>query len=251
MNAPPTGVIPGRNATELDHALPGHAIDRIRDGIPSRNPTHQYGALVSICMSAQLRNWTKNQLETEVCDPYTSKLWVQLSRTSNGKSRPQTTMTRTFDSAWDSATHNLASPDNDYDMTQTAIELAFTWTDHLDDPAIDFNLTDSEEAVLRHVIAETERRQWCKVALPTRQVEEATKLGRQRVRTAMRKLTEREILTQYTKGQRGATSGRAAIYGLNLAGDPVTHINPKNSYGLGEHSMGDQPISRGHLALVR
>lgn len=204
----------------LDRSLPAWAIDRIRDGLETRDNRKQYGALVSVCMSAQRRNWGEAELANLVCDPYQSKLWIQLSRNSNGKPYPATNMAKTYAKAWNDAESFLLDPDNSYDMKQRALELAFTWTDLLNDSDLETGLKEPEIAVLRYVIAETERRQWEKVACPSRAVEESTGYGRQRIRTAFAKLTERGVLTQYEKGRGGTTAGKAAIYGLNLESDP-------------------------------
>ncbi|WP_161995629.1 hypothetical protein, partial [Rhodococcus sp. YH1] len=62
-------------APALDRALPGWAVDTIRDGVTTRDARKVYAKCVSIAMSAHRRGWTEAQYVDAIAN-VNSRLWA-------------------------------------------------------------------------------------------------------------------------------------------------------------------------------
>ncbi len=210
--------------TGLDRALPGHVIDRIRDGVPpaelratdgSGGGRAVWKALVSTAASAWQRGWDREEWEALLDEP-ASRLGAQ-SRTKDG-TRPLTPAARakTLGDAWNQAQEWVSTrpaPNDRADMRKQAESRARALLRVVEDPAAD--LRDVDRAVLAYTADLALTRGIDRLALPWREVMASTGYGERAVKNALRRLTERQLLTHTDPGRAGgpeAKRRRAALY---------------------------------------
>lgn len=210
--------------TGLDRALPGHVIDRIRDGVPpaelratdgSGGGRAVWKALVSTAASAWQRGWDREEWEALLDEP-ASRLGAQ-SRTKDG-TRPLTPAARakTLGDAWNQAqvwVSTRPAPNDRADMRKQAESRARALLRVVEDPATD--LRDVDRAVLAYTADLALTRGIDRLALPWREVMAGTGYGERAVKNALRRLTERQMLTRTDPGRAGgpeAKRRRAALY---------------------------------------
>lgn len=200
---------------DLDRALPGWAVDGIRDGIKSDDARRVYAKCVSIAMSAHLRGWTEQQYVGEIASA-NSRLWAQLMTHRDGRKR--TTLPAAYKAlrkAWDAGVANAADVGcrTRDDIRADAVELAYTWADRLDDRTD--RLSPTETAVMGFVVGETERRGMLRVTCPRRVVAESCGIGEEAAKGALKRLADRGLLVKHSAGRSGEPGkGKAAIFGL-------------------------------------
>ncbi|QZT64452.1 hypothetical protein [Mycolicibacterium austroafricanum] len=219
-------------ASGLDHALPGDYVDLIRDGHPTGNYNEVFGALVSIAMSAFRRGWTESEYIIEISNVgVNAKLWMQVLRfrPRDGKARrSQQAGIRELRKAWSQAVANCNNVGirSREELRDEAVERAFQWTDRLvDNPD---NLTDAEQAVMRYVVSETERRGRLRVTCPGRAVAEYAKLSHRTAARILDRLFQRGLLDKRSSGRpqgRDGSPGKAATFSLIDPAD-LAHIHP-------------------------
>lgn len=198
----------------LDRALPGWAVDAITDGIPGRDARKVYGMCVRIAMSAHLRGWTEAQFVNEVAAP-TARLWAQLMTRRDGRTSSMPAAMKALRKAWTTGVANAGKlePRTRDEIAVDAVELAYAWADRLD--AAEDGLSATETAVMRFVVAETERRGMLRVTCPGRVVAEAAGIPHRTAARVLGDLAERGVLVKHSAGRRGEPGkGKSAIYGL-------------------------------------
>lgn len=225
---------------QLNRALPGWAVDAIREGV--RGDHRQvWSALVSIAMSAALRGWSECQYIREVSSRE-SRLWVQMRVRPDGRRRrSDLAAARELHKAWEQGFVNV----NDVgtrtlsEISDDAIELAFRWIDRLVDNTDE--LSPTEKSVMDYVISETNRRGMLKVTCPSRAVAEFAKVPRMTAHRTLSNLTRKGLLIKRSSGrpQGSHSPGRAAIYEL---ADP--QAMPRGAVDGGTYTRGGFPMSQ-------
>jgi hypothetical protein len=214
---------PDTSRSGLNRALPGWAVDAIRNGIPNAHYSEIYGALVSIAMSAHVRGWDENDYVTLVSNTFLNgQLWVQMRVGHNGKARRSDRSARKeLGKAWNQAATNIATGRAAYtaeEVRREAVRLAVGWVDRLMGDRDD--LSPDQRAVMTYVVGETQRRGMLRVTCPTRDVGEFAKIPRMSAHRVLNALTEKGLLVKHSAGRRSGPygGGRAAIYGLSEPG---------------------------------
>ena len=163
-----------------DRALPGWAIDMIRDGVPSADLRASgnravWRALVSTALSAQVRGWASGEWECLVLEP-ASRLGGQVRLRDRHKARTDKAVAKMLTDAWDRAwEYRTENPTWDRDQVQAeAAERAAAVLVAVADA--DADLSDRERAVLAYAARQTQERGMLRVALPWRAVMAATSL---------------------------------------------------------------------------
>jgi hypothetical protein len=224
----------------LNRALPGWAVDVIRDGVAGDH-RRVWSVLVSIAMSAHLRGWTEGQYIREVSSRE-SRLWAQMRMRPDGR-RPRSDLAavRELQKAWEQGVVNV----NDVgtrtisEIRDDAVELAFRWVDRLVDNTDD--LSPTEKSVMDYVVSETNRRGMLRVTCPSRTVAEFAKVPRMTAHRTLSDLTRKGLLLKRSTGrpQNNHSPGRAAIYEL---ADPETL--PCGAVDGGTYTRGGFPMSQ-------
>lgn len=202
--------------TPLRRALPGWAVDRIRDGVPptdlrARGDRAVFAALVSTAMSAIQREiayaeWHGLIIETRSNLGRQARL--SKGRTDIGRDR----LARQLRRAWAAAAANVATSPR---LTCSRIKAV--------SQALLFNIEAADEwtgtaepldrKVYAHALAEAARRGTTSPVLPVREVEQATGVPRSTVYRSLSRLQEAGLLTLKCRGKRGAGgSGKATTY---------------------------------------
>jgi hypothetical protein len=212
-----------------NRALPQWAIDWLLLGMPKyASAAKIWGRMVSIAMSAQARGWTQMEFINEVAKTERRKnsfgqkrltehkLWLQLKACS----RDEGHALQQLEKAWEQAIENRM--DEGFrtadDLIADAVERAYQWEDRLTEGKD--GLPDSEALVMSYVIAFTKKRQMSQVTCPARAVGEFLNIPKSTAYRALKSLTEKGFLVQFSRGTWSEKPGnrRAAIYGL---GDPL------------------------------
>jgi hypothetical protein len=209
-----------------NRALPQLAIDLLLFGMPKYTSAPKiWGRMVSIAMSAQARGWTRMEFINEVTKTerrknsigqkrYTEhKLWTQMVAYSN---HPFTDLEK----AWAQGIENRMNEGfrTAEDLIADAVERAYRWDDRLTEGKD--GLLDTEMLVMSYVIAFIEKRQMTRVTCSAREVGEFANIPKSTAYRALKSLTEKGFLVQFSRGTWSKEPGnrRAAIYGL---GDPL------------------------------
>ena len=216
----------------MDRALPSRMIDTIRDGVPPPELARKgdmavFKALVSTAASAQMRGWDIWEWEPLVLDPK-SRLGTQLRRKGGRRARTSMAVHKTLGDAWEKAwvwRTQQSPPWDSAEVRHVARERGRAANDVAADPNAD--LSDSERSVLSFAAAQTLDRGFLQVALPRRSLTAATGLGLTALRTALKRLESKGLLTLVEAGKpRGpkARKSRANLYALRetpiYAGEP-------------------------------
>ncbi|MEU5844599.1 hypothetical protein [Rhodococcus sp. NPDC047139] len=208
----------------LDRALPGWAVDAITDGVPTTDGRKVYGMCVRIAMSAHRRGWTESQYVNEVAAPK-SRLWAQVMTRRDGRTSSMPVALKSLRKAWAAgvANSNNVGMRTREEIADDAVELAYAWADRLD--AGSDGLSATETAVMRYVVAETERRGMLRVTCPGRAIEAEVGVGYRTATRTLKALAAKGFLVQHSTGRAGEPGkARAAIYGLG-GSEVVSHIN--------------------------
>lgn len=207
----------------MDRALPGWAIDLIRDGVPAadlkaRGDRAVWSALVRTAASAHQRGQDAMEWEYLVLDTR-SHLGQQLRLKDGHRVRKPLTVKKTLANAWDAAVVWCSEREPAWtaeDAAREAEERAAVLVDLIADP--DTELSDAERSVLDHATAQARAYHRPEVTLPRQRMLEATGLGLTALRTALRRLEASGLLTLAQPGRRSAPGssrpGRAAVYRL-------------------------------------
>lgn len=204
-----------------DRALPGWAIDLIREGVPTADLKEGGGgaaskALWRTAMSAQTRGQDAAEwlsLVTNLHNNLARQFALRDGRTERTPVQIHKALMDIWESAWERRT---ALP-----PTWSAAEVATQATLRADavlslvaDP--DTALSDVERAVLAYAADQARVRGMLRVALPRRAVVEATGMGERASRTALSRLCEKGLLTLAVKGRgrRREDRRRAHLYAL-------------------------------------
>lgn len=210
----------------MNGTLPPWAIDLIRDGVPPADLKAKGGravwhALVRTAASAQHYDWDRWVWEEEVTSPK-SNLGRQVATKDGRRPRTPKAVRKTLQDAWEAAWEwrtTQEAPWSRQEAQEAAEERAKAAVAVAEDP--DTDLTDAERAVLVHAAAEVRRyaekgKATTAVTLPRAPMQEATGLGLTALRTALRRLEDRGLLTLTVRGQRGAPGPKrkANVYAL-------------------------------------
>jgi hypothetical protein len=204
-------------APKLNRALPSWAVDAVRFGLKGKeghDSRRVWGMAVSIAMSAQQRGWSEQDYVNEI-NRHESHLWHQLKTGKKGRPTSEGTAYKALEQAWVAARDNLIDLGERTrdDIRADATELAFLWTDRLADN-VD-GLTDTQIAVMRYVICQTEERGMFKVTCPVRQVGEFAKVSIKTASRTLGALTDKGLLNRYSRGTHSPNgTGKASIHGL-------------------------------------
>lgn len=204
--------------TALNRALPGWAIDLIRDGVPSADLKASgnravWRALVSTAASAQERGWDSTEWEYLVLEA-ASRLGNQVRLKDRHKARTPKAVAKMLTDAWESAWEwRTENPAWDRDQVNAkAQERAAAVLALVADA--DADLGDRERAVLAYAAQQTQERGMLRVALPWREVKAATGLTERTTKNTLAGLQERGLLNLEVRGHAGATKRKANLYGL-------------------------------------
>lgn len=211
----------------MNRALPGWAVDVIRDGIPPSD-LHRRGdkavwtALRRTAISAQIRGWTETDwLSAVLAQP--GHLGQQARLRSRGKSRrnPATTKPRSavdtdkqLRSAWKSAAAWLSTrPDvmAAEEVVRRGAERAAAVLEVVQDPAAD--LTGPERDVLAHAASTVlrlhrEGKQVDLAPMARREVADCTGLSERITRTTIGRLVGRNLLQLVVRGSSGVPGAK-------------------------------------------
>ena len=223
-----TGAPASTGSATPDRALPGWAIDLIRDGVTSadlkeRGDRAVWSALLRIAHTAQIRGWGVVEWEAQILEDR-NVLARQLRTKRDGRPKPARTVDKTLSKAWDAAwEHRTSRPTMDREqVAEAARQRAATARDVAADA--DNDLRESERDVLAHIAAETEERGLLRIACPWRTVADAVDLGERATKNALRDLVRRGCLVLVERGRPGGPSakgrGKANLYGLPEAQPP-------------------------------
>jgi hypothetical protein len=209
-------------APQLNHALPGWAVDAIIFGLPDKDACDSrkvWGMCVRIAMSAHRRGWNESEYVVEITHEDkkrgSGRLWMQLATRSDGRARSGNPPYRALRRAWEAGVANASNVGmrTREEIRDDAVERAFMWTDRITD-GLD-GLTPTEAAVMGYVVAETERRGMLRVTCPGRAVAEFAKVPHRTAARTLASLAKRGLLIKHSPGRRGRPGRRkAAIYGL-------------------------------------
>jgi DNA-binding MarR family transcriptional regulator len=144
------------------------------------------------------------------------KLWLQLKACS----RDEGHALQQLDKAWERAIENRMNQGfrTTDDLIAYAVERAYQWDDRLTEGKD--GLPDNEALAMSYVIAFIEKRQMSRVTCPAREVGEFANIPKSTAHRALKSLTEKGFLVQFSRGTWSKKPGnrKAAIYGL---GDPL------------------------------
>lgn len=201
----------------MNRALPGWAVDAIRDGVPTcelaaRGDRAVWTLLRRTAVSAAARGWTRSEWEGEVCLP-SGTLAQQIRRRGVSKMRTPAQFVRQFDSAWSSAVGWLekqpAALEGD-EVQARGERAAIAVLAAVEDPETELN--GRERAVLHFAVAVLRRhhdegKPFDRVALPRRDVAAGTGLSERVARAALVRLVERGLLVVSRPGQSDIRQG--------------------------------------------
>lgn len=208
-----------------DRALPGWAVDRIRDGADLRGQGNKavWAALVKTASSAQKRGQGQHEWADFVTD-VGSQLGRQVQSKDGRNARTPLGVEKELTKAWKAAAEWLAKQDPAWSREQVrthASERAAAVCRLLEEPNAD--LSDRERAVMAYAAEQTEKRGMLRVALPWRAVMAATGLTERTTKATLKLLTDRGLLTLEVPGRRGEPGRRRAnLYAL----PPAAHLTP-------------------------
>lgn len=206
----------------MNRALPGWAIDLIRDGarrgdLKAKGNRAVWAALVRTATSAQMRGQDRMEWEAVVLEPG-SHLGTQVRLKDGHRARNSKAVAKTLSDAWEAAWEWRTQQPRAWDaqeVAQVALERAKAVMDLVADPETD--LTDSQRAILAYAAEETRKRGLLRVALPRRDLIAVTGLGLTALRTALRGLEAGGLLSLAEAGKPGgpkAREARANLYAL-------------------------------------
>jgi hypothetical protein len=206
----------------MDRALPGWAIDLIRDGVPGKDLAtsgHKalWKGLIRTAASAQARGWDRSEWDALILEPR-SKLGYQLRVRDNDRSRTPKAVSDLLGNAWEKAWEWRTEQENAWSPEQVsahAHEIATATLALIADA--DAELNDAERAVLQFAALEAQRRGYLRVALPYRKVSAATGLTGYATKEVLARLVQRGLLYLEVRGRAGAEGSgkrRASLYGL-------------------------------------
>jgi hypothetical protein len=219
-----------------ERALPAWARDVMVDGVPQAELRESGDRainrwLLKTAMSAincgQDRIRWEEQLESA-----DSTLGLQVRRDKRKMKRPAATIRKTLDKTWARAEEivNQGEGWTKEDVIVIVKERVTVLRNIVADP--DANLRDVDRAVLSHAADEAERRELPRVALPLRQVIQATGLGARTVRNSLDRLGSGPLLRIYRRGtpirpgspdgRTPAVAGKATLYELPTPADVAT-----------------------------
>lgn len=187
-----------------DTALPGKYVDLIRDGIPAaefgaKGRSALFSALVSTAMSAQIRGWDEQAWVSLILEPK-SRLGYQVRMRDAEHSVSPVQVQKRLTAAWERA-WEYRTEANVRDAATVALDArgrAGMVAMAVADPDVD--LTDNERAVLAYAVERVSTSGWLAVAMPRTAIEEATDLGNNPVRTALKNLERKGLLFTETRG---------------------------------------------------
>lgn len=202
-------------------AMPGWAIDLMREGVPTNDLKERGGkavwsALLSTATSAQQSSWDKFEWEHQIRQAK-SILGRQLRMRDGRRELTPKAFDKQLDQAWEKAWEYRTArpaPWTAEEVREHAHTRAMAVLELVADA--EATLTDSERAVLAFASQEHDRRGMLQVAMPRAAVVKATGMGERAVRTALTRLEERGLLILPTPGRSSAQPGkrRASLYGL-------------------------------------
>lgn len=206
----------------MDRALPAWAIDVIRDGVApaelkKRGDRAVWSALVRTAASAHQRGQSVMEWECQISDAR-SRLGAQVRLKDGHRVRKPLAVAKTITDAWDAAVVWCSEQDKPWDCEQVraaAESRAALMLDLVADP--DAGLPDDERAVLAYAAEQTAKRGMTRIALPRRELLEATGLGLTALRTTLKRLHDNGLLVLVEAGRSGgpnAQKRRANLYGL-------------------------------------
>ncbi len=206
----------------MDRALPDWAIDLIRDGVPAadlaaRGSRATWRALLRTASSAQARGWDRMEWEYLVLEPK-SKLGFQLRLRDRNRERSSDAINKLLADAWEAAWEWRTEQPQPWTKDQVrdkASERAQATLLLIADADADLN--NQERAVLQYAAQETQRRGMLRVALPWRDVRDATNLSEYATKRTLAQLRERGLLYRESRGRSGGEESgkrRAALYVL-------------------------------------
>lgn len=186
-------------------ALPGWAIDLIRDGVPAaelkaRGGGAVWSSLVRTAMSAQNHGWGVVDWEFQILEDG-NNLGRQVSSKDGKRRRTRKWIAKQLDDAWETAWERTSS-EAAWTPEQVAEEVerrAAAASITAADPDVD--LSDTDRAVLAYAAEQHRARGMTRVALPWRAVQEATGLGERATKNALRRLTNRGLLNLDIRGR--------------------------------------------------
>jgi hypothetical protein len=207
----------------LDRALPGWAVDAIRDGIRSNDARKVWGKCLDIAMSAKRRGYTEQQYVDAIANA-NSGLWAQLMKRRDGRTSSMPRAYKELRKAWAAGLVNVQNVGirTREEIGDDAVELAYEWSDRLD--ARTDSLSAQETAVMTYVIQQTIARRMLRVTCPGREVAEHAGMPHRTAARVLAALVDRGVLVKHSAGMRGEPGkGRAAIFGLRDPAALVAH----------------------------
>lgn len=205
----------------MDRALPGWAVDLIRDGVPSRDLKAKgdkavWTALVRTAASAHQRGQDVLEWEHLVTDP-ASNLGRQLATKDGKRARTARAVEKTLSAAWDAAivwvSENGPAWDREAARAESARRAALIRDVCAD---ADNDLDDNERAVLAYLADDAETRGMLRIPLPRRTLSAALGIGDRAARNAVARLVESGVLFVEVAGKSSASesSRRATLYAV-------------------------------------
>lgn len=227
----------------MNRALPGWAIDLIRDGVPGPGLRRGGGkavwrALVQTASSAQIRGWGIVEWEFLVLAK-ASHLGRQVALKDGRRERTGCQVDKTLFDAWNQAWEWRTMQPETWDR-DTVRKVAHRRAAQMRDLASDgdVKLTDQERAVLVFVAEQAVTRGLTRLALPRVALMEGTGLTERQVRRAVPSLHHKGLLMLHAPGVQGdKVRRRAALY--NLADEEALRMY------RGTRSMGQSPRPMG------
>jgi hypothetical protein len=198
---------------ELDRALPGPVVDRLRDGVPaaeliSRGDNAVYRALISSAASAVQRGWDCWEWQELVLEP--KNVLAQQARLKKGR-RPRSNveMTAYLDKVWEKATAWASEAPTAWSRDEAAAEVErriSALTAVLEEP--ECGLLGPDRRILAYACERAAQLGTTRVALPKLATAAAAGLGEKSTKNSLNRLHQAGLLVLVEQGRPGGPSSR-------------------------------------------
>jgi hypothetical protein len=234
----------------VNWALPGWAIDLIRDGVPADELKRHgsravWNALVRTAASAYQRGWCDVEWEGLLAEP-ASNLGRQAGTDSRQRLLGKAEQRKRLSAAWDKAVTWASGQPPAWTSEQAAAiarERAQRLTDIAADP--DISMADSDRTVLAYAAKRATESGTTRICLPEKQVALDTGLPPVTVHRALKRLHHASLLVLVERGRRRDPNlpGRGRASAFELPGKAGVLPVPVNRQVLHPHQASTPPPS--------
>lgn len=213
----------------MNRALPGWAIDLIRDGAASSALSESgdravWSALVRTASSAKQRGWSDIEWESLILDDPRSQLGNQVRVKNGRKPRTAQQITSTVKDAWDRGCEWVSQQPaawSSEESREQALERARVITSLIGDGSN--GLTEVQRSVLNAAAQMSTTTGYLRLALSRRELMARTELGLTALRTALRHLGEIGLLRVVEPGRPAGPNGKRRANLYELADQEAVH----------------------------